>query len=253
MSRIIKSQFANTILKKKINIREFDFLLQGGDPEAAAVFQEIDAGNVTEQAKSEAEAIVIEARQQAEKILRQAEASRMHFEEVEKMQMVQEARELGFNEGIELGKQRGYEECAAAIEHAREIVASSKNDYLAHIEASERTILELGIKVSERIIGTRLEDSEQVYMSIAKQAIKEAKDHPEVELHVHPVHYQYFLAHKEELSAIFHKETRFYIYPDQGIGETSCIIESTHGRIDAGIDSQLKEIKLKLVELLEGE
>ena len=49
------------------------------------------------------------------------------------------------------------------------------------------------------------------------------------------------------------KDIDFYIYPDDELEETSCIIESENGRIDASVDSQLEEIKIKLFEMLESE
>lgn len=255
LSRIIKSQFANATPdgNKKIKIRSFDYLFLEVDSETVPVFQQIDTEQIMEKANLEAEALIREAKLEAEQILREAKAERRHFEEVEKPQIMQEVRECGFNEGMELGRQKGYAELAESLEYAKEIVSASKKDYQAHLEESERTILELGVKIAERIIGTNLQGSEETYLSFVKQAIKEARDYREVRLHVHPNHYGYILSQKEELISIFPKEAGFYIYPDQELKETSCIIESAHGRIDAGVDSQLEEIKQKLVELLEGE
>lgn len=255
LSRIIKSPNANAASdrQKQIKIRSFDFLINDGYPETNQELQENDTRKILDEAHLEAEAIIRDARAQAEQILEQAKAAREHFEQVEKQQLIQEARELGFNEGMAFGKQKGYDECAASIEEAKEIVVASKNDYQANIEASEGTILELGIKVAEQIIGTKLQESGEAYLSIIRQAVKKTRDHREVQLHVHPIHYQYILTQKEELMSLFPKETEFYIYPDQDLGENDCIIESTHGRIDAGVDSQLAEIKQKLFDLLEGE
>ncbi|WP_230129553.1 flagellar assembly protein FliH [Bacillus sp. CECT 9360] len=255
MSRIIKSPNANAVenREKQIKIRSFDFLFKDAYPETNLVIHEIDTRKILDEAYSEAEAIIRDARQQAESILEQAKAAREHFEQVEKPQLIQEAREHGFNEGMEFGNQKGYDECAASIDHAKEIVIASKNDYQTNIEASEGTILELGIKVAEQIIGTKLQESEGVYLSIVRQAVKKTRDHRELQLHVNPIHYEYILTQKEELISLFPKETEFYIYPDQDLGENDCIIESTHGRIDAGVDSQLAEIKQKLFDLLEGE
>ncbi|WP_160118358.1 flagellar assembly protein FliH [Bacillus sp. V59.32b] len=255
MSRIIKSPNANAACdhKKQIKIRSFDFLFQDAYPETNQTIHEIDTRKILDEAHSEAEAIIRDARQQAEQIMEQAKVAREHFEQVEKQQLIQEAREQGFNEGMEFGKQKGYDECTASINHAKEIVIASKNDYQTNIEASEGTILELGIKVAEQIIGTKLQESGDVYLSIVRQAVKKTRDHRELQLHVHPTYYEYILTQKEELISLFPKETEFYIYPDQDLGENDCIIESTHGRIDAGVDSQLAEIKQKLFDLLEGE
>ncbi|WP_158555936.1 flagellar assembly protein FliH [Peribacillus glennii] len=255
MSRIIKSQYARRTDtgNKTIKIRNLEFLFQETNPGEGPVFQSTDAQLLIEKASIDAEAMVREATRKAEQIVGHAEESRRHFEEVEKPQMVQEAREQGFNEGLETGRKKGYEEWAETLEYAKQIVSASKNDYQSHIEESERTILELGIKVAERIIGNKMQDSGEVYLSLVKQAIKEARDYLDVEIHVHPDHYEYILSQKEELMSIFPKDAGLYIYPDQELPAKGCIIESAHGRIDASVDSQLDEIKQKLVEMLEGE
>ena len=45
----------------------------------------------------------------------------------------------------------------------------------------------------------RLKKMKTILYLIVKRAIKEAKDNREVQLHVHPIHYQYLLSKKEEL------------------------------------------------------
>ena len=41
------------------------------------------------------------------------------------------------------------------------------------------------------------------------------------------------------------------MYPNGELDEHACYIESENGRIDASIDSQLQEIKRKLMDILE--
>ena len=67
------------------------------------------------------------------------------------------------------------------------------------------------------------------------------------------LHYEELLSKKEELMTIFSNVVNLFIYPDSDLSEDSCLIESSSGRIDASIDTQLSEIKVKLTELLESE
>ncbi|MGM9956219.1 MAG: FliH/SctL family protein, partial [Peribacillus sp.] len=122
-----------------------------------------------------------------------------------------------------------------------------------HLESSESVILDIALNVAKKIIGQQLEAKEETFLSLVKGAIKEAREYREVQVHIHPSRYQSILSHKDEMIAIFPKEAELYIYPDDELDESSCIIESENGRIDASVDSQLLEIKAKLSELLEGE
>ena len=74
----------------------------------------------------------------------------------------------------------------------------------------------------------------------------------ETQIHVHPNQYEFLLSKKEEILSIFTQDTNLVIYPDSDLSEGSCLIESPTGRIDAGIDTQLTEIKNALIESLEG-
>ena len=67
------------------------------------------------------------------------------------------------------------------------------------------------------------------------------------------INMNFLLSKKEELLSIFPQDTNLVIYPDSDLSEDSCLIESPSGRIDARIDTQLTEIKMNLIEFLEGE
>ncbi|MBN8199589.1 flagellar assembly protein FliH [Bacillus sp. NTK034] len=203
-------------------------------------------------AREEAERIVNAARIDSEKKTRQME-EQLEALEQEKQKVLEEARSEGFAAGADEGRQSSLREYSELIHMAREVVNSAKHDYKQHIESSERTILNLGLKVAGKILGEVLDQNSDQFLSIVKRALKEVREYTEIQLHVHPMHYDLILSHKEELIRVFPKETDLYIYPDEELSNTSCIIESANGRIEASVDSQLEEIKRKLFEMLESE
>jgi len=108
------------------------------------------------------------------------------------------------------------------------------------------------MKVAGKILGKKISFEEE-FLGLVKRALKNARDYKNIQLHIHPNHFQFLLAQKEELAAVFPQEVDFYIYPDDEMPEDACIIESENGRTDASVDSQLNEIKLRLFELLEDD
>ncbi|MDM5295455.1 flagellar assembly protein FliH [Peribacillus simplex] len=251
MSRIIKSQQAHQEKGKKIaiKVRTFDFL-QNENADEGINLQHFQSDQFQRDAKQEAERLLLDAKQKAQAIAAEIQQDREHWENQEKVMFIEQAQKEGYQQGVEDGFQKGYNEIAGDIAFAKEVVESSKKDYRQHIESTETVILNLAVKVAEKIIGHQLEKDEESFLSIVKRAIKEARDYREVQLHIHPVQYQSILSHKEELIAIFPKDTELYIFPDDEIEENSCIIESENGRTDASVNSQLQEIKVKLTELL---
>jgi flagellar assembly protein FliH len=254
LSKIIKSQWAGVIYdeQKVISIRMLESLkteipLPDINLQTAAEQKEL-----LNQAYSQAANIVKEAELQAEAIHAQIVQARSAWEQ-EKARVVEAAKNEGFIQGVNEGKLQGYQECRDHILFAQEVIHHAKQDYEAQVAAAEKTILSIGINAAEKIIGEKLTESEDCFLAIVKRALKEARDSREVQLHVHPCHYQFLLSRKDELSVLFPRETNIYIYPDDELSESSCLIESANGRIDASIDSQLEELKRKLLEMLESE
>lgn len=266
MSRVIKSPYTQTEEGKKriIQLKPLSGALPYLD-DSYYESEEVQEKTVdSKQVEAEAEEIIRNAEKEAISILRDAENKLqeiIHQIEVEKQNWVIEkdhwiegAKQDGYAVGFESGKQDGFNEFKTLINTAQDTVKLSKQDYLKNVEQSETTILHLGLKAAEKIIGFTMELNEDVFLNLVKQVIKEVKDHQDVQIHVHPQYYSLLISQKEEIKAYFNNPTtQIYIFPDDELNETDCIIESSFGRIDASIDSQLNELKLKLLQILEGE
>jgi flagellar assembly protein FliH len=171
--------------------------------------------------------------------------------ELEKEIIAQEAWQEGYNDGLHKGELDSKQQYSSMIEDLKEILNETRLSYHSQIEKSEETILQLAIKVAEKIMKVELEENKLSFLQIVKHAIKEAKEYSDINLIVHPSMFQLVFLQKDELQALINRETSLFIYPDEELQETGCIIESSFGRIDASIDSQLTELKMKLLELLE--
>ncbi|GIN61525.1 putative flagellar assembly protein FliH [Robertmurraya siralis] len=254
MSRLIKSGWSKVEEQenKVISIRSFKVENEEVDVDAADIEISMQQKEILNEAKEEANRIVAEARAFQEQVQAQLQEERNNWDE-EVVRLTNQAQESGYEAGFLQGKEEGYQQMHELIEQARETVNLSKTDYHRTIEESEPIILAIALKVAERILGQHLEGQSDHFLSIVKRALKEAREYREIQLHVHPAHYELLLSQKEDLIKIFPKETELYIYPDGDLTELSCIIESANGRIDASVDQQLLEIKAKLFELLESE
>ncbi|MCA1040773.1 flagellar assembly protein FliH [Bacillus infantis] len=251
LSRLIKSHWAqpSELQKKVISIKQLNQDLPAAEMQEEAPFNQ---QLLIDEARREAEAIIQQANEESRQLLEHIEQERIRFEQ-EKEEARESARHEGFQEGLAEGRQSGFMEFSETIGFAKDIVETSKADYQKTIESSEGTILDIGIKVAERILSGVLEEDSSKFLPVVKRALKESREYREVQLHVHPSRYSFLLEHKDELLALYPRETNLYIYPDEELKEDSCFIESPGGRINAGVDSQLEVMKRKLIELLESE
>ena len=263
LSKVIKSQFTRkeSAQKRVISLKPLSLqtdthlepIDEKNEEEHSIDLKEIEfkANEILENANQQAEAIKKEAENFYQDVLQQIDQEKQSWNE-EKQYLIRQAEKEGFEKGFYEGKQQGFHEYKQLIEDAKKIIDLSQSDYQKHIENAEFTILQLGVKTAEKILAMTLDQDHEYFMNIVQKVIREVRDHSDIKLHVHPKYFELVIARKDELQALFHNPTsELYIFPDDEIEPDSCIVESSFGRIDASIDSQLIEIKKKLLELLE--
>ncbi|GER71979.1 flagellar assembly protein FliH [Weizmannia acidilactici] len=251
MSNIIKTKRnANVVSQTRlIGVRALPVFPAGGRnaEEDHALRQKLFA-----KYQSEAEQLLADSQKEAEAIRRQIEEEKKTWEE-EKARLIEEARRQGFEAGYADGRKEGLESFRENIRASVQIVDRSKQAYKKHLEASEKEILDIAMKAAGHILHDTIETSPEKILSIVKSVLKEAIGYKEVDLHVHPGQYAFVMDNKEDIDAIFPNDTKCYVYPDESLEPFQVFIESGSGRIDASLDSQLAELKARLMELLEDD
>ncbi|KXH79980.1 flagellar assembly protein FliH [Sporosarcina sp. HYO08] len=170
----------------------------------------------------------------------------------EKATLERQAYEEGFQIGYEEGRGKIMADLAETIQRVNDATNTSNHNAEAYLESQERVILDLAIRSAERIIGQSLKQEEATYLSIVKQALKEAREMKEIKLYVSLDYFELVSKNRSELAAIFPPDIPFLIFANDDFESTQCYIETNHGRIVVSIDEQLNELREKLVEILES-
>lgn len=253
LSRIIKYGSVNHLntTAKEIKLKNVIVPVVTDDGESVPInyFAEEQVEAIIEQTNVEAKAIIEAARFEKDHLEKQIQLEKAEWE-TEKHVWMQSAYQEGFDAGQVEGRESGFSEYIQLIDEAKNVIDQAKQSFMSHIDNAETVILELAISAAEKIIHSTLNEEPDKYIPLVKNALKEARDFKEVQIHVHPAKYEELIDAEEELQAIFPHEVQCYIYPDADLDEHACFIESENGRIDASVDTQLSEIKKALVELL---
>lgn len=250
MSRIIKSRSSGIKNEGKvIGIKDFSSI----NIEESILDDsiEIEKRKFLDYYQKQAEEILIKAQEDADNIRKEIMTEQSSWDE-EKRRLIALAREEGFKQGYEEGKMQGYNEYQLQIEKANQITNEMKEEFIRHIEASEKVILDLGMKAAEKILQVTLNNDPESFNSLVKQVVKEVRNAKEVHIYIHPDQFNFVLQSKDELDALLPINQQCYLYTNDQLHSFQCLIETTSGRIDASIDSQLSELKMKLMEIIEG-
>lgn len=170
----------------------------------------------------------------------------------QKVAYQQQAYDEGFMQGIEEGRLKAQADMQSSLKLANESMKIAHENATKYLQQQEQVILELSIRTAERIIATKLEENEELFLSIVKRGLKEAREMKEIKLYVSPTYFELVSNNREELSSIFPVDVPFMIFVDEDMNETDCYIETNHGRIVVSIDEQVQELRRKLVDILDS-
>jgi flagellar assembly protein FliH len=238
LSNVIKAPFTKTnhSQKKIIELKHY-FWQQADAQNSANALEQVDPQALLEQAMREAERLKQEAEQYCHS-LKQRILQEQESWQAEKQQL------------IATGKEEALAHYQEFIHEAKHLVETAHRQFYEQIESSQETILHIGLKVAERILGKKLEENDDYFVSLVQRAMKEVREQSEVKLYVHPAYYEAVTQQKDELKAVFSQPVDLFIYPDEQMPEGGCMIETPFGRIDASVDTQLQQLKGKLLERL---
>ncbi|WP_427138538.1 flagellar assembly protein FliH [Psychrobacillus psychrodurans] len=172
--------------------------------------------------------------------------------EEEKITFQQQAYDEGFMQGMEEGRLKAQAEMQNSLKLANDAVQTAHENAANYLQQQEQVILELAIRTTERIIATKLDENEELFLSIVKRGLKEAREMKEIKLYVSPIYFELVSNNRQELSSIFPVDVPFMIFVDEDMNRTDCYIETNHGRIVVSIDEQVQELRRKLVDILDS-
>ncbi|MEK3974535.1 MULTISPECIES: flagellar assembly protein FliH [unclassified Psychrobacillus] len=170
----------------------------------------------------------------------------------QKLSYQKSAYDEGFAQGLEEGRLKAMADMQNKLAVANEAMQTAYTNAAAYLQQQEQVILELSIRNAERILGVKLEDEHELFLSIVRRGLKEAREMKEIKIYVSPVYFSLVSENREELASIFPVDVPFMIFVDEEMNDTDCYIETNHGRIVVSIDEQVKELRRKLVDILES-
>lgn len=212
---------------------------------------EAERQEMLEQAKSEIEQQKAQFEQYRTEQLAAVEALKQSWEE-EKIILQQEAYDGGFAQGYEDGVQKANANMQQSVQAANETMANAQKNAVSYIESQEAVLLELALTAAERIIHTTLDRDDEIFVSIIRRGLKEAREMKEIKLYVSPKYHAIVTQNQKELAEMFPVNVPFMIFVNEDLQESESYIETNHGRIVVSIDDQLQELRRQLYELIES-
>jgi flagellar biosynthesis/type III secretory pathway protein FliH len=187
-----------------------------------------------DRANIEAESVLINAQQEADRMLQQARGKISALEE--------EAYARGF--------QQGEKDAREALRKDREDFLASTRNILNELEKikdniyrdTEADLIDLAIKMAEKMVCRQLDILPDTSIDMIKEACNQVRDCKEVILYVPARQFENIVAKQGEINDLLYKTEHFSIRSDPDMKHGGCRIETEQCDIDARLETMAEQM-----------
>lgn len=205
------------------------------------------------------DAIIIEAKQQAESIIKQAQSDASAMIEKAKQAAVgilegarTEGLQSGHDEGFKQGLEKGLEQFKQTTKHSLENLSQIIEEVILQrekiIKNTEKDIVDMAFAIAEKVIDAEIQGDNDAVASSVKKALGKVVSDSRIKLKIAPQDYE---AIKDNIDVIAGKSgvsCAIDVVADSNISPGGCLVDTDAGRIDVRISAQLEELRNSLAK-----
>lgn len=208
------------------------------------------------QAKDEASKILENAQLEAEKILSIAnEEKEVIISEAytKSNEILETARNQGYDEGLEKGRELGFNEVDSIIQEAKEIKENVLLEKKSMAKSLESEVIELIKSCVRKIIDHEIEKDHQLLLNLVKNGLEKCVYTDKLIIRVSANDYEIVDSFKNKIYLMTEGIDSIEIKKDPALKDGSIIIETTSGTVEASLQTQIAQIEQTFSDILKGE
>lgn len=183
------------------------------------------ARSMIEQARVEAQALIMAASEEAQSI-----------------------RNTAYNEGYEAGLHQLDEDRRLLAEWSKQTEIEVEQQVEEFWRSIEPQLLSLSVEIARKIIGHEIDQNDEFVMDTVRSGLRQLRDRQDLKIRVSPDDYELLRSHKDDLTGSCDGIRSIEIIDDRRVGKGGCLIESSNGNLDARIETQTAEVERALME-----
>lgn len=234
--------------KNSLNATEFpsekNATASDSDHENSENHQQMD--DYLEQVENEAKEIIAAAEKEAADLL-----EKTYRESNEKMeQSRKEGYHQGYQAGLEDGQETGYREMAALIDEAAKLKQEAYDKRNELTIKLEMDTVQLVIQTVRRVLQLELQDNQELIFTLIEEGLRKCNYTENLIVHVSEMDYDLVYAYQNRIYLMSEGIYDIEVKSDPSMSPGSVLIETASGQIDAGIETQIRQIETAFKDLL---
>jgi flagellar assembly protein FliH len=194
-----------------------------------------------EAVRAEAEAIRLQAIQDAERIREQA-----------RREGYQRGYDEGYHDGAREAQQRADAELQQTLEtlraHLQQVIQGVHTQQEAYLQHAESQMLELALEVARKVVREELKLQPAHVLAIVRDTLRRVQGFGRLRIRVNPLDVELLRQNRPSLLQVVDGVEGIEIVEDRRVDQGGCVIETEQGVYDARIRTQLGEIERVLRE-----
>lgn len=172
--------------------------------------------------------------------------------EEEKKSIFEAAESEGFQRGLQLGKESGYEETKIIIEEAKLIKQEVQQEKTKMVKDIESEVIHLVIDAVKKIIDIQMEEDDGLIINIVKKGLDKCAYTERLIIRTNPADFALLQSAKNRIYMMTEGVDEIEVKNDPALKAGSIIIETSSGTIDSSVETQIRQIENKFIELIQS-
>jgi flagellar biosynthesis/type III secretory pathway protein FliH len=156
------------------------------------------------------------------------------------------ARLQGFNVGFEQGHAEGIAMAEAALgdvlRRLSTLLSNVHENHTAFFRAAERQVVDLSLQIAQKVVEREVENMPDLAVSVIRSALEEMDARTAVRIRVSPDDAELLRRRWTQVVPSGIGADRIELQPDERVQPGGGIIETTHGQVDAQLESKLAQL-----------
>lgn len=162
----------------------------------------------------------------------------------------QQGHASGLRQGLDEARQQMAEQLQQTSERCNAMIRAAEQEARQILLQAEPKIIELVLAISRKIINDEVKERPAVVLGLVRSALERVRDQNEIIIHVSPDDYDFIIKARRELQSIVGAEQTLTVTADAVLGKGGCLIDTSFGTVEAGVDTQMESIRRVLQGML---
>ncbi|MBP5251367.1 MAG: flagellar assembly protein FliH [Treponema sp.] len=159
------------------------------------------------------------------------------------------ANKEGFDKGREEGFEDGSQEAKRLVERIHKMIEGVQARRQEILDGTEQQIIDLVLLMTRKVVKIMSENQKSVIVSNVVQALKKVKGRGDVTLRVNLSDVKLTTEHISNFIEQVENIQNIHVVEDSSVEKGGCIVETDFGAIDARISSQLAQLETQILNI----